>query len=369
MSIRCSFAVVAVLGVSLALSSVSPAMAAPPVYRIVALDAQPGFEDMWVSDIDDSGQVVGTLEQAAADGGGWCPYVWQPKTGVHRCETPLPAFSGRVSAHGINRAGTVVATRHDKGHAPHAFEWSLHDGFQRLDKPVPGSYTTALGINEGGVVVGHATYGGPTHAVVWPATGGVVDLHPPGYESSVGYGISDTGVVVGHVSEVSYAPQPVKIDAPGQFTVLPCLDNMMGDCTGHASAINTHAQVVGESQYAGDYKYHAFIWDSAHGMSDLTAGHPYATLSSSASDINERGQVVGTVSGRIDGVLVQGPFYWSTGDGIHLLADLIDPADPLAGRVEFLSTAVAINRWGAVAVNGWVDGVYRARALVLVPGR
>lgn len=346
------------------------AQAAPPSYRIVDLGAQPGFEDMWVSGIDDSGQVVGVLEQSSADGGGWCPYVWQPKTGVHRCETPLPAYSGRLYVNGINRAGVVAATRYDKGHASHAFEWSLHDGFQRLEKPGPGSLTTASHINDGGAVVGSATFGGPPHAVVWRPVDGLVDLHPPGYASSVGYGISDTGVVVGQAAKVEYWNRPVKIDSPGQFTVLPCLDNVMGDCSGRATAINMHAQVVGESQYSGDWVYHAFIWDSARGMLDLTAGGPYASLTSTAADINEMGQVVGIMSGRINGVLLLGPFYWSPSDGARFLADLIDPADPLAGRVEFLpDTAVAINRWGVIVVNAWVDDIYHARALVLTPVR
>lgn len=77
------------------------------------------------------------------------------------------------------------------------------------------------------------------------------------------------------------------------------------------------------------------------------------------------------MSGRLNGAEVNGPFRWTAASGARYLVDLIDPADPLAGRIQFLSSPenVAINRWGVIVTNAYIDRIYEVRTLVLTPVR
>jgi probable HAF family extracellular repeat protein len=63
-----------------------------------------------------------------------------------------------------------------------------------------------------------------------------------------------------------------------------------GTCT-LASDLNNRGQIVGASSLAGDPTYHPFVWDAATGMSDLMgASNGFAGI---AHAINDRGQIVG----------------------------------------------------------------------------
>lgn len=343
------------------------ALAAPPLYRIVEVGVVQGFEQVWAVDINDNGEVLGQMEMAPPDLR-ICPFIWRPDTGLHPCRKVYPAASMNVRA--LNRNGLAAAQRYDRAGDPYPFTWSPAGGFKRLERPGPGTTASVSGVNEAGDVVGSTNPGGGLRAAMWRRSGELIDRHPTGYDGSIGYGINKHGDISGQIM------RGIKMEAgliarDGTVTVFPCLDNVVADdCNGRAWALNNLTQVVGEHQYPGDWRNHAYLWSASTGMRQLTAGGPYAAFSSSASDINDRGEVVGTMSGRIDGVDRSGPFRWSEEDGVHALADLIAPTDPLAGRVSFLrNSATAINRWGAILANAYVDGVFDARALVLVPQR
>ncbi len=59
-------------------------------------------------------------------------------------------------------------------------------------------------------------------------------------------------------------------------------------------------------------------------------------------------------------------FAWDAASGVYLLADQIDPLDPLAGAYD-LTKAVAINRSGQILVQAWHRTDGRPRLLVLTP--
>lgn len=71
----------------------------------------------------------------------------------------------------------------------------------------------------------------------------------------------------------------------------------LGGSVTEALGVNNKGQVVGESQTGaidqyGNPVYHAFVWDSVHGMRDL--GTLGGDLTSVAVGINDAGTVVGT---------------------------------------------------------------------------
>jgi hypothetical protein len=75
-----------------------------------------------------------------------------------------------------------------------------------------------------------------------------------------------------------------------------------------------------------------------------------------ATTVNNRGEVI-----------VCSMFRWSAEDGLMVLPDLIDPADPLVGRVQFAGSAV-INNGGEIAITGQLDDApARERGVLLEP--
>jgi uncharacterized membrane protein len=339
-----------------------------PLYRVTDLGAQDGFQDVWAVDINDGGDVVGQMDEAPPSNG-ICPFIWQPATGLHRCEAVLPSMS--VDVQGISRNRRVAAHRYDRAHSPRAVAWTLHDGFLPLPRCLPGGWTRASGINNADEMAGSCVTPSGLHAIVWRPDGSIVDLHPAGYSTSQGVGINQQGQLAATLELGIGDSIAGMIDRDGHATQFPCLGNAAAGCFASSYALNDRGQVVGASQYAGDWKTHGFIWSANEGIQQLTAGGPYSDFGSHALDINDRGEVVGMMSGRLsDGVWRGGAFRWTAASGARFLVDLIDPADPLSGRIEFLSySSVAINRWGAIVANAYVDGIYEVRALVLTPVR
>lgn len=129
------------------------------------------------------------------------------------------------------------------------------------------------------------------HAFLWEH-GAMQDLGTLGGPDSMGFYINERGDITG-VSFTNYAPN--------ETTGLPTLDpflwhdghmldlGSLGGTIGTAEAFNNHGQVVGDSNLAGDEKFHPYLWDRGV-MTDL------GTFGGSNGDaiwINEAGTVVG----------------------------------------------------------------------------
>jgi probable HAF family extracellular repeat protein len=103
------------------------------------------------------------------------------------------------SAIGVNARGRVVGDSATAGDAAtHAFSWTVAGGMLDLGT-LGGNNSSAIGVNASGQVVGFSdTAGdGARHAFSWTAAGGMVDLGTLGGSFSETAGINNTGIVVG----------------------------------------------------------------------------------------------------------------------------------------------------------------------------
>lgn len=177
----------------------------------------------------------------------------------------------------MNNKGEAVGSSQTASGANHAF---LYSGGRIQDLTVAYGLDSAAGINDRGDISGQVDQ---RAAVV--RAGGTVDVFgPPG--SSAGR-VNNSGAVVGdHIIE------GVGIHAfryaKGEFTDLGTL----GGTLSLASAVNDAGSVVGYSSIAVG-QYHAFLYDDGV-MTDLVP----STKNSMANDINNHGQIVGTMGER-----------------------------------------------------------------------
>ena len=141
--------------------------------------------------------------------------------------------------------------------------------------------------------------------------------------SSLAYGINDQGQVVGESITNSGDYHAFLWDSVQGMQDLGILKGYNGQTNryteSYAYGINNNGQVVGESTINNGY--HAFLWDSVHGMQDLgTLGsYSYAGSYSVAFGINDQGQVVGesiTNSGHYEA------FLWDSAHGMQGLGSL-----------------------------------------------
>jgi probable HAF family extracellular repeat protein len=127
-------------------------------------------------------------------------YLWDPQT-----ETRTKVAVGRAT--GLNDQGQVAGV--DDPWDIRAFVWSAQDGLTDLGTLPGADWSTALGINELGQVVGFSGPGAPGepdwfHAFVWDQAEGMRDLGTfAEAENSAAGAINDAGQIVGWSSTQS----------------------------------------------------------------------------------------------------------------------------------------------------------------------
>jgi uncharacterized membrane protein len=271
--------------------------------------------------------------------------------------TSLGGSPFESSANGINAAGQVVGTKvvgySDSGKMYwQASRWSPGSGWQALGAWSGDS--TGEAINDAGDVVGYNYRAG--QAFRWTDAGGFQGL--PGDYGIFPSRINNAGQVLG---------APFVWDAAGTPQIFTL---------GTPNAINDRGQIAG---LTGEGQ--AFVWTPGEGMTTFSGGG----ASTVATDINDRGQVVGhydapsggrngflwsaadgfrpfdrtvdgsllpqaindtgTVVGRSDAGF---GFVWTAEDGVRDLNTLLDPADPTRA---FVTSANDINDVGQIVAD------------------
>lgn len=254
-------------------------------YEIRGIDGLPA--SAFPLGINDSGTVVGWLESAAGD---MEAFVWRDGS-----VSVLPDLGGPTSsAEDINESGEVVGHADDPDGRPRAVVW--REGCVEELGTLGGEFSHATAINDRGEIVGASeTSTGAVHAFLW-SDGEMMDLGVlPNSEFSRAEDLNERGIAVGWSGGGSFA-QEATLWEEGQVVDLGTLGHESG-----AFAINDHGEIVGAS--IQDRSGLAVLWEGG-GMRTLgTLGGTF----SSASDINESGQVIG-VSDTTDGL--QTAFVW-----------------------------------------------------------
>jgi probable HAF family extracellular repeat protein len=200
----------------------------------------------------------------------------------------------RSYAVAINERGQAVGRCDTQDGRTHAFLWDPEKGAMTDLGTLPGgAISYASGINERGQVVGGSGTSTGLRAFLWdPTTKTMTDLGTlPGRTESDATDINARGQVVGlswGVDTTAFLWDPIT----GAMSDLGPSSANGGAGGGAGPAINDRGEVVGET----GSPYHAALWDRARGTT-IDLGTLPASSYSYASDINERGQVVGVSGG------------------------------------------------------------------------
>ncbi len=197
--------------------------------------------------------------------------------------------------------------------------------FSELKPLAGGSRSMAFGINNLGQVVGTTDFnapcmgcGGYTRATFWDGTTTATELRTPG-TSGYAYDINDMGQVAGY-EHYSYSSHTNAViwnnGVPSALTTLSGRPSI-------ANAINSVGQVLGNG-LAGSTTGTAVVWSAG-------AATIYLGANSSASDINDVGQVAGRLN--------EAPTVWrsatptalGTLDGGYAVTEAINNAGQVVG--------------------------------------
>jgi probable HAF family extracellular repeat protein len=273
--------------------------------------------------INNVGQIVGRCATDSED----MAALWDISSKTQSIIVP-EVYSTAID---INNSGLVVGSYNGS----RAFVWQSGTGMQLLGT-LGGTYSGASGVNESGQVVGSSgDSNNDEHAFLWDSVSGMQILGSIWDQSSAS-DINDRGQVVGCTSAWG-SPQAFLWQ---NDTGMRTLGTFAGAISTSACCINNNGQVAGLSiaEESGKTSVHAFVWQSDSGIQDL--GALYEDGTSCPYGINDKGQVVGVSYG--GGCCA---FLWESSSGMHDLNDLIDPCSGWS-----LIDARAIND------NGWIVG-------------
>lgn len=271
--------------------------------------------------INNRGEVVGTSDGETGVGiYEDLPFLWSARDGMRKLDT----LDGQeCMLYDINERGMIIGGCRTSSDAWHATVWI--DGRATDLSSLLGSSSTVWALNNRGEIAGASrTATDETHAFVWTKQDGKRDLGTlPGGDWSSALSINNRGDIVGIARTADGSYHAVLWPAGGAIQDLGTL----GGERSEATDINDRGQVVGFSYIPGGYETHAFVWTQQDGMRDL------GTLSggsmSMAEAINNRGEIVG-VSTSADGQSLA--VLWTAQEGIRDLGTL--PGGSASGATE-----------------------------------
>lgn len=328
---------------------VSMGVRAAPLYRVTDLGDLPGGNSFSRAyGINNQGQVVGS----GSLGGANPPNAFLWENGVMTHLQDLPGRLDQGEALAINDNGVIAGVGCGDVNCTRAVQWqNAASAPVDLGKlPNGGNAAWAYDINDQGWVVGRSHTSPTILATLW-AGGSPVDVGTPLPIYPVGSrvsGINDAGLMVGSATlGIGGRNHAVLWGGVGLTIDLGVLGQTSD--VSQAYDINNFNDIVGSSKVdvGSQGVTHATRWKDGQ-ITDLGDLSPDTVVSSEANAVNDRGQIVGW---SYTGTASSRAFLWESG-AIHDLNELIDPADPLAGKV-VLGVAHDINDAGQIVGEGY----------------
>jgi probable HAF family extracellular repeat protein len=177
-----------------------------------------------------------------------------------------------------------------------------------------GESSTAIAINDNGVVVGDAALPNTiTHAFIWTEADGMVDLLPDAHTYSQARAINSAGDIAGLIGPGA-TTRPFYWTAIDGFRFIP-LPKSASSGWNIAFGMNDASAVTGRF-YSADGAAHGFVWLPQRRARELGS---FGGGESIGVGINNRNHITGAASTR-DGVYVA--FIWDRFDGLREIAQI-----------------------------------------------
>lgn len=347
-----------ILRPSLLLLALGAALCAPAQtkYGFRVVDVSAGFDP--ASDLDDAGQTVGYMNtdditQAFREVGGR-PQGLGTLGGTYSSAT-------RINGRGEVTGSSDLALESGEEYArSHAFLYA--NGTMRDLGTLGGGYSGGNGINERGQVTGSSYLTGDVtqHAFLY-SDGTMRDIDTLGSATSAGYSINSFGTVVGYYAfnaDDGSSRAFRYTQASGMVDI-----GTLGGEYASASDVNDRGQIVGFSSDASG-RFRPFLFDGGT-MTAITSSIS-GFVPQSARSINESGQIVGRAQAA--GSLLGRAFLYTATSGTRDLNGLVDlTGTPYAGWT--LYDAFTVNDSGQILVQAWNGNfnAIEARSFVLTP--
>ncbi|MBC8109114.1 MAG: DUF3466 family protein [Anaerolineae bacterium] len=331
-------------------------------YNITPLDSPVGTTDVYVTGVNNAGQMVGHMVDAA---GISHAALWSP-SGAHTPLQELTNAAGQASeAYRINNAGQIVGKSKFDANFVHAVVWNA--GVVQDIGVLPGANggSFAQDINDQGVVAGSSKAVNGQHAFTWTPGDGMKDwgsFNPTSNTNFAGWNaISNSGVMAG-TAYVLFSPFKASMARPGDRDITN-ISPIAQFSTGMALAINNHDVIVGyQNPNSGSPHPAIFNGDGTwQDLGTLGLGEGWA------EDINDNGVIVGRVMGEDENQnFVQRAFVWENGMQSELLTLLNNNARGVEGWTTLFS-ASALNDNGVIVGAGLYHGQIRGFMLTPTP--
>jgi len=289
-----------------------------------------GGSDSWANAMNDSGTVVGWSEVTGDTA--THPFAWSRAKGMRDLGT-LGGASGWANV--ITSSGAVFGASYIPGdRGVHAFLWTAAAGMEDLGT-LGGIGSEVMAASDTGYAIGQATDAGEVlRAFIWSRRDGMRDLGSldpdgPALVSTRAFAVNNQGVVVGvSVAADGWDHAVVWTKQDGMIDI-----GTVGGRSSSAHDINDRGQVIGWSTTReSETISHAFLWTRSHGMIDLGTLHGGHTV---PLGLNARGDVVGVSA---DAETYSCPFLWTRSDGMKALfeacntsADLVSDSGYVIG--------------------------------------
>ena len=255
-------------------------------------------------------------------------FTWSKSTGLTFPQTE----SGQpFSADAINDRGDIL------GEAPLGGGLRMHwanGTWQEIAVPAPFDWVAGQAINAQGHITGVYAEQGSGNLVtfMWSAEGGYTQIRSAC--DVVPFGISDADEVVGYVRETCGGPQNVFSWTPnGGFRNL----GTFGGTSAFGAAVNIHGVIAATVTYADGHTDGILVSPS---LAVTTLPNPLGGTRVTVTDINDRGEAVGTVRPPVTGATQ--PTYW-------------DPSQ----NPTILSTPLSSGTVARISSNGIITGQVR----------